>query len=51
MFTERAQVPDPPENKKKMALSLIGPLAGLALGLLLAGLRGQQLDPGNGERS
>lgn len=39
VFTERAQQPDKPENKKKMVLALIGPMAGLALGLLLAGLR------------
>lgn len=39
VFTERAQAPDKPENKKKIVLSVIGTLAGLALGLLLAGLR------------
>jgi uncharacterized protein involved in exopolysaccharide biosynthesis len=39
VFTERAQLPDKPEGKKKVVLALIGPLAGLALGLLLAGLR------------
>jgi uncharacterized protein involved in exopolysaccharide biosynthesis len=39
VFTERAQLPDKPAGKKKIVLALIGPLAGLALGLLLAGLR------------
>ena len=39
VFTERALEADKPESKKKMVLFVIGPLAGLALGLLLAGLR------------
>ncbi len=39
VFTERAQLPDKPEGKKRVVLALMGPLAGLALGLLLAGLR------------
>jgi uncharacterized protein involved in exopolysaccharide biosynthesis len=39
VFTERARQPDQADKKKKMALLVLGPLAGLALGLLLAGLR------------
>lgn len=39
IFTDRAQAPDRPENKKKLILSIVGPLAGLALGLLFAGIR------------
>lgn len=39
VFTERAQMPDKPESKKKIVLMVLGPMAGLALGLLLAGLR------------
>ncbi|TBO27903.1 hypothetical protein EYS42_15825 [Aquabacterium lacunae] len=39
VLTERAQVPDKPERKKLIVLGVLGPLLGLALGLLLAGLR------------
>lgn len=39
VFTERALEPEKPEKKKKLILAIVGPLAGLALGLLLAGLR------------
>jgi uncharacterized protein involved in exopolysaccharide biosynthesis len=39
VLTERAQVPDKPERKKLVVLAALGPLLGLALGLLLAGLR------------
>ncbi len=39
VLTERAQVPDKPERKKLIVLAVLGPLLGLALGLLLAGLR------------
>ncbi|MEY4429636.1 MAG: hypothetical protein RLZZ182_2325 [Pseudomonadota bacterium] len=39
VLTERAQVPDKPERKKLIVLAALGPLLGLALGLLLAGLR------------
>jgi len=40
VVTEQAQAPDKPESKKKTLLMVLGPLAGLALGLLLASLRG-----------
>lgn len=39
VFTERAQPADKPESKKKVVLSVVGTLGGLALGILLAGLR------------
>lgn len=39
VLTERAQVPDKPERKKLIVLGVLGPMLGLALGLLLAGLR------------
>lgn len=39
VFTERAQAPEKPESKKKLVLAILGPLVGLALGLLLAGIR------------
>ncbi len=39
VFTERARQPDKPDKKKKIALAVLAPLAGLAIGLLLAGLR------------
>jgi uncharacterized protein involved in exopolysaccharide biosynthesis len=39
VITERAQAPEKPDGKKKLILAVLGPLAGLALGLLLAGIR------------
>lgn len=39
VVTERAIEPDKPERKRKIILAIFGPLAGLALGFMLAGLR------------
>lgn len=39
VLTERAQTPDRPQRKMALILAAVGPVAGLALGLLLAGLR------------
>jgi uncharacterized protein involved in exopolysaccharide biosynthesis len=39
VITERAQAPEKPDGKKKLILAVLGPLAGVALGLLLAGIR------------
>jgi uncharacterized protein involved in exopolysaccharide biosynthesis len=39
VITESAQAPEKPDGKKKLILAVLGPLAGLALGLLLAGIR------------
>jgi uncharacterized protein involved in exopolysaccharide biosynthesis len=39
VLTEAAHEPDKPESRKKLLLCLLGPVAGIALGLLLAGVR------------